>query len=171
MTPTLSTERLVLRPLLKATQRQLEWLRDPVAMQYSEQRHRQHTLNSQLVFITELPAGSYMWAIRLIANEEHIGNICAYADQPNNVCDLTVLIGERDHWGKGYATEAWRSATSWLLDPDGGAFRKVEAGCMANNTGMRRVLFHAGFQFEGERKNHFLWKGQPIGCMYYGRFR
>src|SRR5215472_12909005 len=123
MTPTLSTERLALRPLVKSTQRQLGWLRDPKVVEFSEQRHREHTYNSQLNFISTLPYRSHIWAICPIATDEHIGNICAVADAPNNICDLGVLIGERGCWGKGFATEAFKAATGWLLDPDGGDFR------------------------------------------------
>ena len=53
----------------------------------------------------------------------------------------------------------------------GGGLRKLEAGCMATNAAMRRVFFHAGFQFEGEKKNDFLWNGQLTGAVYYGKFR
>lgn len=171
MTPTLSTPNLMLRPLLKTSQRQVDWLRDPIIMQYSEQRHRTHTLNSQLRFIQELPIGSHIWAIRLLATDEHIGNICARADVANNICDLGILIGERGCWSKGFGSEAWKEATSWLLNKEGGDFRKVEAGCMAVNKPMRRILFHAGYEPEGERKNHFLWNGQTVGCLYFGKFR
>jgi len=171
LTPTLSTSHLVIRPLTKSSQRQIDWLRDPVTMQYSEQRHHTHTLNTQLRFIESLPPGSHIWAVRLIENDEHIGNMAARADVPNNICDLSILIGERDYWGNGYASEAFKAATSWLLGKDEGGFRKVEAGCMANNSAMRRVLLHAGFMSEGERRNHFLYEGQPVGCMYYGKFR
>jgi RimJ/RimL family protein N-acetyltransferase len=171
LTPTLSTSHLVLRPLTKPSQRQLDWLRDRETMQYSEQRHRTHTLTSQLDWITGQPTGSHLWAIRLIETDGHIGNMCAAADEANEVVDLGILIGERDCWGKGYATEAFRAATTWLLGKDDGGFRKVEAGCMANNAPMKRVLFHAGFTQEGERRNHFLHHGAPVGLIYFGKFR
>jgi len=171
LTPTLSTSHLTLRPLIRPSQRQIDWLRDRDIMQFSEQRHRTHTLASQLAWINTQPTGSHLWAIRRIENDEHIGNMAAVADEENNVCDLGILIGERDWWGKGYATEAFKAATSWLLGKEDGGFRKVEAGCMANNAPMKRVLFHAGFAQEGERKNHFLYQGQPVGLVYFGKFR
>ena len=171
MTPAINTSRLVLRPLVKATQRQVDWLRDSRVVEFSEQRHQVHSLATQLNYIRSLPEGSHIWSIHDAVTDRHVGNITATADLPNNVCDLSLLIGDRALWGKGLATEAWKAATAWLLDKHDGGFRKVEAGCMALNLAMKRVLFHAGFKFEGERKNHFICNSQVSGAAYYGRFR
>ncbi len=172
MTPTITTTKLILRPLLKATQRHVDWLRDQKVVEYSEQRHREHTLTTCLRYIHSFVPDGHIWAIYTTKDDRHIGNIAADVDRPNNTADLSILIGDREHWGKGLGSEAWRWVTEWLLNKDGGDLRKVEAGCMAVNIAMRRVLDHTGFQFEGERKNHFLYKaGQPCGAVYYGRFR
>jgi len=172
MTPTLNTKRLVLRPLKKATLRQVDWLHDPKVLQYSEQRHAVHSLATQRHYITHQPAGSYVWAIHLVDDDYHIGNLTAVADRPNGVADLAILIGERACWGLGYATEAFDTTTGWLLGPAGGNFRKVEAGCMSANAAMKKVLNKAGYALEGERRNHYLLgDGQLAGMLLYGRVR
>lgn len=172
MTPTITTSKLILRPLTKATQRHIDWLRDPKVTEYSEQRHREHTFATCLRYIHSFVPDGHIWAISTTLDDRHIGNIAADVDRPNNTCDLSILIGDRDCWGKGFGRDAWRTVSEWLLNREGGDLRKVEAGCMAVNIPMRRVLDHTGFQFEGERKNHFLYKeGQPCGAVYYGRFR
>lgn len=170
--PTITTQNLVLRPLTKATQRQVDWLRDQEVVRYSEQRHKDHTLASQLRYVQSMNAdGSFIWAIVYAANDRHIGNLTAAVDGPNLVADVGILIGDRDYWGRALGTEAWRAATLWLLDKGGGNLRKLEAGCMATNIAMRRVLDHTGFAFEGERKNRFLYGDQPVGAVLYGKFR
>ncbi len=172
MTPTITTRSLVLRPLVKATQRNVDWLRDPVVVEYSEQRHRVHTLTTCLSYINSLKPYGHIWGIWTARNDQHIGNIVADVDQPNNVADVSILIGNQEYWGKGLGTEAWATACNWLLDKDCGGLRKLEAGCMAVNVAMRRVLDRSKFEYEGERKNHFIYKpGQPVGAVYYGRFR
>lgn len=171
MTPTISTSRLVLRPLVKATQRQLEWLRDPKVVEFSEQRHRGHTLSSQLKYINSFTGGSHIWAICRTDDDEHIGNLTASHDAPNDVADIGIMIGKTDCWGLGYATEAWKSACSWLLDKDCGAIRKLEAGAMKCNVGMLRVLQKSGFTFECERPGHFMVGEGPVAAMYFGKNR
>lgn len=182
MTPTLSTPRLVLRELTKATGRQVRWLNTPEVVKFSEQRHRTHTLESQEIYVCgharektkSFPSfgfPGYLWGIHDVASDNHIGNISATIDRPNNISEVSILIGETDYWKKGYGKEAWEAVCNWLLAKDGGGVRKLEAGCMTNNIAMVRIIIHSGFVYEGERLNHFLFDGQPVGMKLFGRFR
>lgn len=171
MTPSLSTQSLSLRQLRKATQRHVDWLNDPEVVQFSEQRHRMYMLATCRSYINSFDGETrHIWAIDEVATGRHIGNITADIDPRNNVAELAILIGDRASWGKGYGTQAWRAVTDWLLGENGARVRKVEAGAMSNNAGMRRIMERANFQFEGEKRLHFLWNGQPVGLTMYGRF-
>lgn len=170
-TPTISTARLILRPLTKATTRNIAWLRDPTVTRYSEQRHSMHSLSSQLRYINAFVGNSHIWAVQLLDTGEHIGNVSAVVDEPNSVADVGIMIGETRQWRKGYATEAWVRACGWLLDKDGGDLRKLEAGCMRNNEGMLKIIRGSGFTQEGERLNHFVFEGNPISAVLFGRMR
>jgi ribosomal-protein-alanine N-acetyltransferase len=169
MTPTISTARMILRPLRKPTSRNLGWLRDPEVVRFSEQRHREHMLSSQLRYIDSFGGRSYLWAIVLAENGEHIGNISAVHDEPNNVSDVGILIGETSAWGKGYGGEAWKAICDWLLNRDRGNIRKLEAGCMRDNVAMLKIIRDSRFVEEGERKNHFLLNGAPVSAVLFGR--
>jgi ribosomal-protein-alanine N-acetyltransferase len=172
MTPSISTGRLSLRPLTRASKRQVEWLNDPDVVRYSEQRHRNHTLSSQLDYVRSFAGNSRIWSIHTVDDGEHIGNITATHDEPNNVSDVGILIGETRVWGKGYGFEAWKAVCNWLLDPNLGGVRKLESGCMRPNEAMLKIIRDTGFTEEGERKNHFLINGnQPVSAVLFGRMR
>lgn len=171
MTPTISTANLTLRPLTKVTSRNLVWLRDPEVVRYSEQRHATHTLSSQLRYINSFTGRSHLWALIMVENGEHIGNLSAVHDAPNDVTDVGVMVGETKHWGKGLAREAWRAACAWLLDPGCGKVRKLEAGCARSNVAMMKIIQGSGFKQEGERLNHLLIDGNPTGMVLFGRMR
>lgn len=171
MTPTISTNRLSLRPLTKATIRQVAWLLDPKVVQYSEQRHHTHSLKSQLRWLDSFSGRSHVWGIYLAATGDHIGNLSAVHDRDNDVADVGIMIGETKCWGLGMGLEAWKGATFWLLDQNCGKVRKLEAGCMRANEAMLKILRRTGFTEEGERKSHFLLDGQPVGMMLFGRHR
>lgn len=168
MTPSIPTNRLSLRPLTKASARQVGWLRDPDVVRFSEQRHRDHDLSSQLDYIRSFGGSSHIWAIFEIESGEHIGNISARHDAPNNVADVGIMIGDTRFWRKSFGHEAWNGACAWLLSPIGGKVRKLEAGCMKSNVPMTSILVASGFKLEGERYNHFLAPG-PTGLLFYGR--
>lgn len=167
--PTLTSQRLTLKALTKATQRQVDWLRDPEVTHYSEQRHRQHTLSTQNRYVSSFPG--FLWGIYTASNGEHIGNLSAVTDPNNKTADVGIMIGFNLVWGKGYGTEAWQTATNWLLEQNGGGFRKLEAGCAAANLGMKRILEKTRFVFEGEKKNSLLIDHAPCGVLFYGRFK
>jgi RimJ/RimL family protein N-acetyltransferase len=170
-TPSISTARLSLRPFTKATGRNIAWLRDPDVVRFSEQRHRTHTLSSQLRYINSFGGDSHLWAIYLVENGEHIGNISAMHDAPNNVSEVGLMIGETKFWGKGFGGEAWSEVCRWLLDKDCGHIRKLEAGCARNNEAMLKIIRGSGFTQEGELLNHFQMEGGPISALLFGRMR
>lgn len=167
----ITTKHLTLRPLTRSSQRQVDWLHDPDVQRYSEQRHGNHTLSTQLRYVGMFIGRSKLWAIIDIESGEHIGNLSAMCDEPNNVTDVGVMIGNTKCWGKGYGREAWVAACDWLLDPHLGAMRKLEAGCMRDNLAMKKIIEASKFQYEGERVNHFLLEGAPVGMLLYGRSR
>ena len=169
--PTISSQRLVMRALTKSSQRQVDWLRDKDVIAFSEQRHREHTLGSQLRYIQSFIGKSCIWSIHAVTDNRHIGNITATVDEPNGVADIGILLGEKDFWGHGYGSEAWLAVSNWLIDKDCGKMRKLEAGCAAVNVAMKKIIEKSKFQFEGERKNHFIIEGSPYGAVFYGRFR
>ena len=168
MTPTLSTERLILAQLTSAKPRHVAWLNDPEVVAFSEQRHKQHTVKTCQSYITSFQG--HFWAIKLVSIGLHIGNITAACDQNNNVAEIGILIGEKTHWKNGYGREAWQAVSDWLLDKGGGAVRKLEGGCMSTNVAMRRIFEQTRFEYEGERKAHFVNGVTTVGKVLYGRF-
>lgn len=172
MTPTIATQRLALRPLRKASSRHTAWLRNPDVVRYSEQRHQEHTLSSQLRYVNSFTDKSHLWGIYLVEGVgEMIGTIAAIHDEPNNVAEVGLLIGETSCWGSGFGKEAWAAACNWLLDKDCGNVRKLEAGSMRSNEAMLKILRGSKFVEEGERKNRFLLDGAPVSAVLFGRMR
>jgi RimJ/RimL family protein N-acetyltransferase len=165
----ISTPRLTLRPLKKGTPRQVAWLNDPDVVKFSEQRHRRHTLSSQLDYVSHFPG--FIWGIHRVESGEHVGNVTAAIDPPNRIADVGILIGDKDSRGLGLGMEAWGAACNWLMSPDGAGLRKLEAGCMKCNEPMLRIVRKTGFVQEGERLNHFLLNGSPITAVLFGRSR
>lgn len=160
------TERLNIKQIKFPLDEQPDWLNDPRNTEFSEQRHHVHTKESCAEYVRK---ASMFWGIQEVDSGEWIGTIAAHVDDRNEVAELGILI----HWeyvGKGYGREAWGRVCDFLLESKG--LRKVEAGCMATNIGMRRVFESTGMFAEGERKNHFLSEaGHPVGMLLYGKWR
>ncbi len=166
----LMTPHLVLHPPTpRAAPLVVGWLNDREVVQFSEQRHKKHTVESQLDY-WKSPATVEPNFVRIIELQENyaIGSISVTVDQNNNVADVGILIGNKSHWGRGFGYETWECVCNYLFAEKG--IRKIEAGCMATNKAMRRICEKFLMFEEGTRTNHFMVNGEPVSMIMYGKF-
>jgi ribosomal-protein-alanine N-acetyltransferase len=153
----LLTERLLLRTLTiaDATDRYLAWMRDPETTRFLESRLVDHDLGSLREYIAscnDAPA-SILLGICL-ADGTHIGNIkLGPIDPYHQQAAVGLLIGERDQWGKGHATEAIGALTAYAFQEIG--LQKLYAGCYASNVGSAGAFLKAGWTEEGRNRAHW----------------
>jgi RimJ/RimL family protein N-acetyltransferase len=158
----LRTRRLVLRTLTAAdaTERYLGWMRDPETTRYLEARLAKHSLGSLRAFVESCNASPDQLLLGIfLLDGEHIGNIkVGPVNAYHRNAAVGLLIGERDQWGKGYATEAIAAVTAHAFDDMG--LQKLYAGCYASNAGSARAFLKAGWTEEGRSKAHWLLDGR-----------
>lgn len=68
-------------------------------------------------------------------------------DRYAGTADIGIMIGRKDLWGRGLASETIALIARHLFDTVG--LRKLTAGSMANNPAMVRVFEKLGFRKEG----------------------
>jgi len=151
--------------------RYVTWLNDQEVVRFSEQRFRKHTLESCRQYLQSFEhSPDHFWAVvSRISEEGHIGNITAHVDLQNRLASVGILLGEKKVWGKGYGTEAFSLVVDFLFNEKG--MRKVTAGTMAPNTGMRRIMDRLEMQGDGTRRKHFLLDGKEVDVLYSALFR
>jgi RimJ/RimL family protein N-acetyltransferase len=147
VTPTLSTERLLLRgPMVSDTWRIAELANDPgVAAMTCSMPHP----------FTEADAEAFVgrcdWdeAPNFVIEHRNFGVVGAIGFKPRagGRSELGFWLG-RDFWNRGYATEAARAVLDWTRRD----WRKklVVAGHFADNPASGQVLCKAGFLYTGD---------------------
>ena len=98
----------------------------------------------------------HFWAIRIKANQKHIGNI--KIDPINfrhGYGEYGILMGDRDEWGKGYAQEASEVVIEYCFNSL--KIRKVTLGVVADNIGAVKLYHKLGFVQEGLYKYQGLY--------------
>ncbi len=146
--PNLTTERLLLRPLL---------LEDAPEMliQRSDERIRRFTETKKAENLADVTAfiqliqnnvekdESILWAICPQGEEKLIGTICLWnLDNEKQVAELGYTL-HPDHWGKGLASEAAAAVIEFGFAKMGAIY--IEAGCMTGNDASIRLLQKQGF--------------------------
>jgi RimJ/RimL family protein N-acetyltransferase len=168
-TPILKTARLILSaPIIHEqmdVRHYLKWLGNRQVVKYSEQRHRPHTEQSQYNYLCSFGGDNQIWEIIVAGNP--IGTITAYRNPANRTANLGIMIGEPRTWGRGYGSEAWDAVCDYLFEDN---IRKIEAGCMACNSNMIKLLKKCDFKHEATLPNYFLFDGIPEDMYYYGRY-
>ena len=152
------------------SERYVAWLNDSEVVKYSEQRHHSHSLSSCKDYYESI-AGSDNLFLAIETSDitpHHIGNIGVGIDKFNNLADVSIIIGEKKAWGKGYATRAWCAVLDHLANQMN--IRKITAGTMSCNTPMINLMKRSHMIIEAERPKHFILDSQEIGFVMAARY-
>ena len=132
------------------------WMNDPEVTQHLESRFYPNSMES----LGDYVAGklrdrdNVFLAIVLKEGDRHIGNIkLGPINWIHRLADVGILIGEKDYWGKGYATEAIGLVVDYAFGTLN--LHKLIAGCYDLNQGSVRAFQKAGFVVESLRKQHY----------------
>ena len=167
----LQSSRLLLRALepsdLNITY--LGWLNDPEVNRFLETRFLPQTIESlQAYWQAHRDDPTSPWfAICLVGDSRHIGNIkLGPIHWLYRHAYLSLFIGDRSFWGKGYASEAIALVRDWAfreLD-----LQKLNAGICAGNIGSRRAFEKCGFELEGTLRQEVVSGGQRVDTWRLG---
>ncbi len=114
MTPSfLRGERIDLRPLVEADADgpYVSWFNDAETCRGNSHHVRPYSAADARAYIARVAAAPDQLVLAIERREDgrHIGNIALQAINPvYRTAELSIMVGERDAWGQGYASEAAR---------------------------------------------------------------
>jgi [ribosomal protein S5]-alanine N-acetyltransferase len=92
-----------------------------------------------------------VWAI--LAEDRHVGGTGLFQIHwQSRHAKSGILIGEKDCWGRGYATEAMRLRTAFAFEQLG--LEKVWTTAFLENVASRRALERVGYREVGVHRRH-----------------
>ncbi|WP_373515392.1 GNAT family N-acetyltransferase [Persicitalea sp.] len=148
------------------------WLNDSSVNQYLETRFFPRSLENTEQYVKSMDGNSneIFFAICTKADDKHIGNIkLGPINWIHQYADIGLLIGDKDYWGKGLATEAIRLATKFGFSTLN--LHKLKAGCYADNVGSKKAFLKAGFIVEGTLRQQFFSNGAYQDAYQFGILR
>jgi [ribosomal protein S5]-alanine N-acetyltransferase len=99
-----------------------------------------------------------------------IGTLKAgHIDWNSGTADIGIMIGVKDLWGGGFATDAIGALALHLFDRLG--LRRLTAGVMGINPAMIKVFEKLGFHREGVLRDHLRYDGGVCDHVLLGCFR
>ena len=100
------------------------------------------------------------FAIITRGSGEHVGNISLKVNWEDNTGEISIIIGEKDYWGKGIATEAYKLVIDYGFSTLG--LEKLYSGMTARNKGMIKAAEKSGMSYEGTSERSFIKDGQYL---------
>lgn len=167
----IETDRLYLRPLtnLDCTDCYVDWLNDPQIARFLETRHVPQTRETVQEFVASINAkdDEFLFGIYLRAYDRHIGNIkVGPIHRYHRVGDVSLWIGDKTCWGKGYASEAIAAVSRYAFRVLGA--RKLSASMYELNQGSYRAFIKAGYRDEGRRRAHYAFEDRRCDLLVTG---
>jgi RimJ/RimL family protein N-acetyltransferase len=155
----LEGEKVVLQPLGRddVSPDYLTWLNDAEVLRYRGPKAFPTTLAQLASWIDGLPGrGDLVLAIRTKERRRHIGNIALNSILwTHHSAELSVMIGAKDVWGKGYASEAIEMIAAHAFATMG--LHRVWAE--SPNPAFNAVVHRLGWTEEGVKRESFLLDG------------
>lgn len=149
----------------------LKWLNEPDVTSGLASGTFPSTMSSLQKFVEQKSTdkNTVMLAICDKETNKHIGNIkLDNFDWVSRTCELGILIGEKDFWGKGIGTEVCKLTIQYAFQQLN--IRKVLLCVYSNNPGAIKVYEKLGFVNEGTLRQHIWSNGQYIDKHYMGLF-
>jgi len=138
-----------------------KWMNDSEVYQYLETRYTPRSIENIIKYVESMDGKSdeIFLAICLKENNKHIGNIkLGPINWIHKFGDISLLIGEKDYWGKGIAYEAIKILTEFSFNTLN--MHKLKAGCYADNIGSAKAFEKVGFEREGIFKKQWMVNGK-----------
>lgn len=135
----------------------VSWLNDPEILQYLEVRHAPKQTNETIrAFIAAQyeSADNVLFGMFLNDDGRHIGNIkLGPVNKRYARADIGLIIGDKESWGKGFATEAIGALSGWAFTNTD--LIRLQAGAYGGNTGSIKAFEKAGFTVEGRQESYW----------------
>lgn len=145
------------------------WLNDPDVNQFLEIRYYPHSKDHISAFVKSKDGNSneILYAICDKETKLHIGNIkLGPINWIHRFADVSLLIGEKNYWGKGLASEAIKLVSDVAFKKLN--LNKLKAGCYSKNLGSVKAFKKVGFELEGELKDHWILNGSTQNQLLLG---
>lgn len=148
----------------------LSWVNNPETTRGLVTGRFPSNLEQLKAYLQDATAKSAVFlAICDIESKKHIGNIkLDQFDWISRTAELGILIGDRNFWGKGIATEACRLLLDYAKKDLN--LNKVTLSVFSNNPAAKRVYEKLGFVEEGCLRQHLFIDGKYEDKFYMSVF-
>lgn len=165
-------ERIYLRPLQIEDSEgpYLNWFNNEEVCKGNSHHIFPHTINDIKEYISishKKKSDNLILAIISNNDDTHIGNITLQNIHPVvRSAEISIIIGERTYWGKGFGKEAFRLICDHAFKSMN--ISRISCGTFETNYGMIKITKYIGMKEEGRRRNAAFKEGKFLDIIEFG---
>lgn len=168
----LTGEKIYLKPFLQKdlNDRYISWFNDRVVCRDNSHGDPNNPYDRSkatvYVHFIETSKDAYVFAIRWNENSKHIGNAALSSiDWTKKSGMVTIIIGEKEYWGKGVGTEVYQLLLEFGFHDLG--LERITSGQTTRNVAMIKVCEHVGMKKQGLSDKKLIKDGETLGIIEY----
>jgi RimJ/RimL family protein N-acetyltransferase len=149
-----------------------KWFNDPEVTEFEDKKIFANTYEKQKDYFEYLRKSQtdVVLAIARKDNDQHIGNIGLHKiDYIHRRAEVGIVIGEKDCWGKGYASRSVECIRDYAFNVLN--LHRLTALIMKGNESSYKVFTKYGFKEEGVLRNYFYKNGKYLDAHIVGCVR
>ncbi|MDP8298560.1 MAG: GNAT family protein [Candidatus Tantalella remota] len=144
------------------------WLNDKEVCRENSHGGVVNTVEMTRTYVQSVDKSENIAAFAIIAKaeEKHIGNISlGNISWKNNSGEISILIGDKNYWGKGVGLEAYEMIIAYAFGVLG--LYRLYSGMTVRNKAMIKVAEKAGMVYEGISKATLFKNGKYVDIVRY----
>ncbi|MCZ2484747.1 GNAT family N-acetyltransferase [Aquirufa antheringensis] len=174
---TIIGERVVLREFAKVNlydKEYYKWLRDIEVINELYKMEYLLSINFDIIesYILDLleSKNDCFFAVYTKESNIFIGTVkLGHIDWRASICDIGIMIGDKNFRGMGLSREIIQLASSYAFDKL--SIRKITAGTSQKNVPMQKCFEGLGFSKDGQLRKHLLIDGDFCDHLLYSLFK
>ena len=130
--------------------------------------HNPYTFEKALGYLKSIEKSdtAYVFAIRGKENDKHVGNAALSSiDWKNKTGMCTIIIGDKNYWGKGAGTEVYQLLLEYGFNTLG--LQQITSGQTTRNTAMIKICEYAGMKKQGLSSKKLRKNGEDLDIVVY----
>ena len=149
------------------THEYVQWMNDYEVVKYTEQKFTAHSFEDVCEFVRQKYESKNDFLFGIYFNKKHIGNVKLGPINFNHkVADISMIIGDKDMWGKGIATKVTKKIISFGFEVIG--LEKITLTCNSLNRASLKMFLNRGFSVEAIRKEQIIFEGKRVDQISLG---
>lgn len=167
--PLIKTDNYIIRPFRDSdTELWQVWdIDEEVQAHMPEPVNEKQAVAEQLEYIKicEAEEDGYYWSIETKEGVT-IGTIALTdINDYHKLAELGVVVGDKNYWGKGVATEVVKAVVTYAFDQLD--LERISAEAETDNAGIRKVLLTTGFTEDGLFKSARVKNGERVDVRHF----